>query len=278
MGRVALVTGANQGLGLALVRGLCAALSDGDTVYLTARNPALGRAAAEAVQPCRPELRVEPLDVTADLQVAGVADLLHRRHGGIDIVISSAAARIVRELPQERQVATFIDTNNHGTVRMLRHFLPLLRPQGRFLVVASSFGRLRNLPPQLHPLFDTERLDQPEIDAVMADYACAVQEGRAAARGWPDWINIPSKVGQVAAARIAARHIRTERPGDGILVNAVCPGLVDTPASRPWFEDMSAAQTPDQAAEALLWLALLPPGSTAPHGELVRFRRTLSWT
>lgn len=283
MGKVALVTGGNQGLGLALVKGLAAALSAGDTVYLTARDEARGRAALTDLRPAElgpeaAELRFERLDVTVDLEVAELAERLRQRHGGVDIVISNAAARIAKEVPAAAQVAGFVDTNNHGTVRMLRHFLPILRPDGRFLVVASSFGRLRHIPEHLRPLFDSDTADLPQNDAVMAAYAAAVAAGRAAEAGWPDWINIPSKIGQVAAARIAARHVRTERPQDGILVNAVCPGLVDTAASRPWFEDMSAAQTPDDAARDLIWLALLPPGADAPHGELVRFRKALAWT
>ena len=37
---------------------------------------------------------------------------------------------------------------------------------------------------------------------------------------------------------------------------ALCPGLIDTDASRPWFEDMSQAQTPAEAAAWPVELAL----------------------
>jgi hypothetical protein len=57
----------------------------------------------------------------------------------------------------------------------------------------------------------------------------------------------------------------------------VCPGLVDTAASRPWFDDMSSAQTPSQAAEDVIWLATLPAGAREPYGELVRHRQVLPW-
>jgi hypothetical protein len=46
-------------------------------------------------------------------------------------------------------------------------------------------------------------------------------------------------------------------------------------ASRPWFSDMSQAQSPDQAAGDVLWLATLPAGATEPYGELVQHRVTL---
>jgi carbonyl reductase 1 len=82
----------------------------------------------------------------------------------------------------------------------------------------------------------------------MDDYVAAVETGRAAAEGWPEWINPPSKVGQVAAVKVWARELAGEAARRDILVNAACPGLVDTGASRPWFDDMSQAQSPDEAA------------------------------
>ena len=277
MARVAVVTGGNQGLGLALVRGLCAALGPGDTVYLTARSEARGRAAVAEIGPVAPDLRFERIDVTDATTVAAAAEAMRARHGGVDIVISNAAARIGRETAPADQVAAFVDTNNHGTCRMLTHFLPILRRDGRFLVVASSFGRLRLLPAHLHPLFDIATASLDGIEAAMEGYVAAVRGGTAAAEGWPEWINVPSKIGQVASAKVAARLVRAGRPHDGILVNAVCPGLVDTEASRPWFDDMSSAQSPEQAALDVLWLALLPGGTAQPQGELVQFRKVLSW-
>lgn len=93
-----------------------------------------------------------------------------------------------------------------------------------------------------------------DVDAVMLRWRDAVVEGRAADEGWPDWINIPSKIGQVAAVRVLVR----ERAG--AVVAAVCPGLIDTATSRQWFDDMSSAQTPAEAAVALLpWRS--PPRS-----------------
>jgi len=69
-------------------------------------------------------------------------------------------------------------------------------------------------------------------------------EGRAVCEGWPEWINVPSKVGQVAAVRVVARERRAADALDGTLVAAICPGLIDTEASRPWFDHMDEAQTP----------------------------------
>jgi NAD(P)-dependent dehydrogenase (short-subunit alcohol dehydrogenase family) len=74
---------------------------------------------------------------------------------------------------------------------------------------------------------------------------------------------------------LAAARRESDLAG-GTLVAAVCPGLVDTRASRPWFSDFSQAQSPDEAARAVLDLVFadLDP---ATYGELVRFGRVLPW-
>ncbi|HEY3142970.1 MAG TPA: SDR family NAD(P)-dependent oxidoreductase [Acidimicrobiales bacterium] len=236
-GRVAVVTGANQGLGFSLAAGLRERLEPDATVYLTGRNP--DRVATAAASLASRGLTVAPeiLDVADSGSVERFAAQLQERHGGVDIVVSNAAARISREEPMAAQVRSFVETNNHGTTRLLRALVPLLRPGGRYLVVASSFGTLRELPEQLHARFDDPALTLDDIDATMDAYVAAAEAGRESEEGWPNWINVPSKVGQVAAARIVAHEV-----GPEIFVAAVCPGLVDTDASRPWFDDMSGAQ------------------------------------
>jgi carbonyl reductase 1 len=79
------------------------------------------------------------------------------------------------------------------------------------------------------------------------------------------------------AIRVIACLMRVETERRDILINAVCPGLVDTDASRPWFADMSRAQSPDQAAVDVVWLATLPEGTRAPYGELVQHRQVIPW-
>jgi carbonyl reductase 1 len=276
MSRIAVVTGANQGLGFALAEGLAQHLTAADIVYLTGRDADRTREAAGRVAAPVAEVRTHVLDVTGDAAVADFADELRRLHGGVDIVLSNAAARLTPGTPQAELVELFVDTNNLGTTRMLRAFSPILRPGGRLLVVASDFGSLRSLPASLHRRFDTETMSLDDVDTLMLGWRDAVLAGTAASEGWPDWINIPSKVGQVAAVRVLARERRDQDRADGTLVAAVCPGLVDTAASRPWFENMDQAQTPTAAATALLHLAL---GRARPemHGELVQFGRVRRW-
>jgi carbonyl reductase 1 len=277
VGRIAIVTGANQGLGLALAAGLAQQLQPGEVVYFTGRDPVRVRAAVEEIADARAEVRGEVLDVRDTAAVVAFAEQVRARHGRVDIVFSNAAARLAPGTPWEELVGPFVDTNNLGATRMLRAFDPILRPGGRILVVASAFGSLRELPAELRGRFDTDAMTLDDVDATMLAWRDAVLEGRAADEGWPEWINIPSKVGQVAAARVLARERRAADTADGTLVAAVCPGLVDTAASRPWFEDMSTAQTPEQAADALLRLALDPVVDPRFYGELVQFGAVIPW-
>jgi len=277
MSKIAIVTGANEGLGFALAEGLAQQLEPEDVVYLTGRNPDRVRAAAERNAVRRAQVRGEALDVRDGAAVTALTDAIGARHGGVDIVFSNAAARLTPATPWRELVGSFVDTNNLGATRMLRAFDPILRPGGRLLVVASAFGSLRELPAHLHGRFDTDAMMLDDIDATMLAWRDAVVEGLAAEEGWPDWINVPSKVGQVAAVRVLARERRTVDAPDGTLVAAVCPGLVDTAASRPWFDDMSEAQTPAQAAEALLRLALDTAADPHLYGGLIQFGKVIPW-
>ncbi len=274
MSRTAIVTGANQGLGLALVAGLARALGPGANVYLTGRDAARVEAARDGLADAGLRVLAERVDVRSDEDVEAFAALVRERHGAADIVISNAAARRTPERTDAEQVRQFVDTNNLGATRMIRAFAPLVAADGCLLVVASAFGSLRNLPAHLHDRFDTDVATLGELDATMLRYADAVASGEAEAEGWPASINIPSKIGQVAAARVFARDELAR--GTGRFVAAVCPGLIDTAASRPWFADMSSAQSPDEAAVDVVELALSEARDRF-YGELFQHQRVLAW-
>jgi carbonyl reductase 1 len=277
MSKVAVVTGANQGLGFALAEGLAQQLEPADVVYLTGRRPDRVRAAVARIARPRARVRGDVLDVRDGAAVIAFADALAARHGGVDIVLSNAAARLRRGTAWADLVGPFVETNNLGTTRMLRAFDPILRPAGRLLVVASDFGSLRRLPAHLHDHFDTDAMSLDDLDATLLDWRDLVVEGRAAEQGWPEWINIPSKVGQVAAVRVLARERRAADASAGSLVAAVCPGLIDTEASRPWFADMRGAQTPAEAAVAPLRIALERAAEPDFYGELAQFGKVVPW-
>ncbi|TDV47782.1 SDR family NAD(P)-dependent oxidoreductase [Actinophytocola oryzae] len=269
MTRIALVTGANQGLGYALVEELAARMDPADLVLLTGRDPDRVKAAADRV---RGRARVEGrvLDVADTSAIIALAAEL----GRTDIVVSNAVAPLVPDRPQTEQADEFVAVSNTATHAVLRSFAPTLAPGGRLLVVASSLGTLGHLEPRLHPLFDDVPLES--VETAVADWLGAVHDGTAQEKGWPKWVNVPSKVAQVAAVRAVAVSRRADDLAAGRLIAAVCPGLVDTRASRPWFADFSQARSPRQAAAPIVDLALNPLDPST-YGELVRFGKVLPW-
>lgn len=138
-----MTTEANQGLGLALVTGIADSGPEGN-VYLIGRDRERVAAAVNQLQDAGPHVLAERVDVRSITAVNTFAAVVAERHGQVDIVISNGAARITPDRPEAEQVEAFVDTNNLGTTRMIRAFAPQLAPGGRFLIVASDFGSLRN--------------------------------------------------------------------------------------------------------------------------------------
>lgn len=272
--KVALVTGATQGLGLALVEGLAQRLAPTDTVYLTGRDLDRVTEAVEAMPGGGAQVRGELLDV-ADPDAAGrLATRLTDRHGGIDIVFNNAVMRIGPDDDPRTIMDAYTEVNNFGATRVLRAFAPLVRDNGRLIVVASTLGTLHYLAPVLHDRFDgLSSLD--EVDKQVALWRDAVKNGLSRAEAWPGFVNIPSKIGLVAAVRALAHQRRERDTARGILLAAVCPGMINTPTSALWW-DVSAAPTPARAAVSLLDLAL-GPLNPAHYGELVRYGEVLPW-
>ncbi|MFJ4783943.1 SDR family NAD(P)-dependent oxidoreductase [Streptomyces sp. NPDC088794] len=276
--RIALVTGANQGLGRALVEGLAARLGPDDLVLLTGRSQERVSAAARevaALPDTRSRVEGRILDVTETEAIAGLADDLRARYGGVDIVISNAVARLLPEESQSARADEFINVSNTATHAILRSFGPILRPAGRLLVVASSLGTLGHLDPRLHHLFDGASLEQ--VEYAVESWRGAIHHKTAEEAGWPRWLNVPSKVAQVAAVRAVAAERREHDLANGTLIASVCPGMIDTATSRPWFSDFSGAQSPADAARAVLDLVFADGVDPALYGELVRFGRALPW-
>jgi carbonyl reductase 1 len=274
--RIALVTGANQGLGRALVEGLAAQMQPHDRILLTGRDPDRVQAVAAAVASGPAVARVEGrvLDVRDGDAIGALAQEL----GDVDIVFSNATARMSPDADPAEEVDAVAETSNLATTRILRAFAPRLRAGGRLIIVASALGTLDKLDARVADRFDAAaRVDLDAVDDLVADWRRAVHDGRDEDEGYGRWLNIPSKVAQVAAVRALARERREADLAEGRLLMALCPGLIDTDASRPWFDDMSAAQTPAGAASWPVELALSGEFDPAFYGELVQFGKVLPW-
>jgi carbonyl reductase 1 len=241
---------------------------------LTGRDPDRVRAAVADMPQTGARVEGRVLDVRDPAAIEALAGEL----GEVDIVFSNATARMTPDDDPADQVDAVAETSNLATSAILRSFAPRLRPGGRLVVVASALGTLDKLDERVRPRFAAAAAASLDgVDELVAQWRAAVRSGRAEQEGFGTWLNIPSKVAQVAAVRAVAGERRDADLAAGRLVVALCPGLIDTDASRPWFADMSTAQTPAQAAEWPVELALAPTVDTAFYGELVQFGHVLPW-
>jgi NAD(P)-dependent dehydrogenase (short-subunit alcohol dehydrogenase family) len=196
---IAVVTGANRGIGFEVVRQLA---DRGDTVVLGARDVARGDAVARPLIDAGADIVVRRLDVTDQSTLDAVAAELASSYRRLDILVNNAA--IHDDTWQQAAgadlaiVAEAIDTNLVGAWRAVNAFLPLLR--------ASEHGRIVNV---------------------------SSESGSLASMGGGTPAYSASKAALNAFTRMLAAELRPE----GILVNSVCPGWVATdmggPGGRP---------------------------------------------
>src|SRR5215216_5095989 len=129
-----LITGANKGLGREAARRL---LADGHDVWLTARDAAKGRAAAEQLG-----ARFVALDVTDDASATAAAERV-AGEGGLDVLVNNAGILGPRNAVAEMtpdDLRLVFETNVLGIVRVTRAFLPLLERSADPVIVNVSSG------------------------------------------------------------------------------------------------------------------------------------------
>ena len=151
---VALVTGANQGIGLQIAKDLVA---HGFTVLIGSRDFERGEAAAKEVGP---DARALQLDVTNRASITAAAERVRNEFGRLDVLVQNAAISNTRKLPGQSieeyakttrpsnvsldEMRAVWDTNVFGVLAVYQAMLPLLRetPGARIVNVSSGVGSL----------------------------------------------------------------------------------------------------------------------------------------
>ena len=148
--KVALVTGANKGIGHAIASELA---GRGFTVLVGARDASRGEAAARRIAgDARPIL----LDVTRADSIAAAAERIRRELGRLDVLVNNAGiARSARPSAASLEdVRAVFETNVFGVIAVTQAMLPLLReaPAGRIVNVSTRLGSLSAITDPTFPM------------------------------------------------------------------------------------------------------------------------------
>ena len=237
--RVAVVTGANKGIGFEIARQLA---REEITVFIGARDEERGRAAAEKLQAEGLDARPLRLDVTDDASVAAAASFVEQNAGRLDVLVNNAGVAIDDGPPSRVSIDALrrtYETNVFGVVRTTQAMLPLLR--------RSDAGRIVNLSSGLGSL--TQNSD-PSWEFASVKYL-AYNSSKTA----------------VNAITVQFAYELRDTP---IKVNAADPGYVATDMNRN-----QGVRSVEQGAATPVRLALLPPDG--PTGGYFNDEGTLPW-
>ena len=237
---VALITGANKGLGLEIAKQLG---GKGCTVLLGVRSPQRGEDAAAFLRSQGLDAHALTLDVTHPPSARRAHDFIKREYGKLDILVNNAGVMhepTLRpsEVPVDTLRATF-ETNFFGVVEVTQALLPLLllSEAGRIVNVSSSLGS--------HALHADPK----------GPYANYLVLGYDASK---------------SALNMFTVELAAELRDTAVKVNSACPGWVKT--------DMGGAEAPgtvQQGADTPVWLAMLP--ADGPSGGFFNSRQPVAW-
>ncbi|KAK1413631.1 hypothetical protein QVD17_35407 [Tagetes erecta] len=253
---IAIVTGANKGIGYALVKQFAKL---GLTVVLTARDQARGLEAMDSLKVLGLDDNVHfcQLDIADRASIGSFVSWFKSRFESFDILVNNAAVSFNAMGENSIDYADIvINTNYNGSKQFTEAMLPLFRRSAftsRILNISSRLGtldKLKNIEMKAI-LEDIERLNEDRIQAVVSAFLQDVAAGRWKDAGWPEiWTDYSvSKLALNAYSQVLARRY------EGVVtVNCFCPGFTQTSMT-----DGKGNHSADDAAEMAAMIALLPP-------------------
>ncbi len=204
--RVAIVSGSNKGIGLAIVRQLCKQF-DGD-VFLTARNEERGKDSVRALESEGLSPKFHQLDITSIDSIEKLRKFTTDTYGGCDVLVNNAGIAFKYDTTASNieQATVTLGTNFTGTMQMLRAFSPIMQPHGRIVNIMSWTGIFSKLSSDaLRDKFSSPSLTEKELIALMDQFIADVRDGKQIERGWVKTFYASISVGILALSNVYAR-------------------------------------------------------------------------
>jgi carbonyl reductase 1 len=266
--RVAVVTGANKGVGyfIALQLGLSGLFS---SVILGCRDSTRGLAAVDQMQSLSAQSGVEykflPLTIGDEASHDEFCQKVENEFGKVDVLVNNAgfAYKGSDPTPFQGQTRKTLQINYFGLVDFTEKMMPLLRKGSdpRLVNIASMAGRLGQVSAGRQQQFADENLTIPQLNKLMDEFEEDVQQGNHKQHGWSNSNYGMSKLGVVAATRIWARQEpsirancccpgycatdmtshRGSRPAEDGAKNAVIPATMESPPTGAFFRNYEIA-------------------------------------
>ncbi|MEU2683375.1 SDR family oxidoreductase [Streptomyces hygroscopicus] len=236
---IALVTGANKGIGYEIAAGLAAL---GWSVGVGARDEQRRTDAVAKLRAAGADAFGVPLDVTDDESVTAAARLIDERAGRLDVLVNNAG--VAGGWPEQpstidlETVRRLVETNVIGVIRVTNAMLPLLHRSAHPRIVNQS-SHVGSLSLQTTPGAD--------LGGISGAYA-------------------PTKTFLNAVTIQYAKELS----GTNILINNACPGYVATD-----LNGFAGTQTPEQGAAIAVRLAALP--DNGPTGQMFDDGGVVPW-
>lgn len=284
--RIGAVTGANKGVGLAIVRQLALQYPNSPSnngpllVYLTARNEERGKSALDAINgdPAikqakalrrhggLTDIQYLALDIDDEKSMDHFTTFLKEQHPeGIDFLINNAA--VAKQGFDNTVVRDTLHCNYYGTYYIMQRVLPLVKDGGRLVNVASTSGLLNSkYSDSIRSRFLNAKKPE-DIARLMEDFTSAVAGGTHE-KDWPSAAYAVSKAGVIGITKVLARDYK--QAGSKVLINACCPGYVKTDMTRG-----GGVKTPDQGAQTPVMLAIQNVEGTS--GEFWQDEKIIDW-